>query len=92
MTGVERDERAVDAARAQGDGPTYVQADVRAYQPEDESFDAVIVLSQSFGYFDPDANRAVLARLGRASSAAGLLVTFQSRGMSTKTLLFPSRK
>ena len=74
VTGIERDEPAVLAARAQGGGPDYVQADVRAYQPEPGSCDAAVILSQSFGYFDPDTNRAVLARLGVGLRPGGRIV------------------
>ena len=47
---------------------------MRAYQPVTESCDAVIILSQSFGYFDPDVNRDVLARLGGGLRAGGRVV------------------
>ncbi len=74
VTGIERDEQAIRAARAQGGGPDYLQADLRVYQPTPGSCDAVIVLSQSFGYFDPDTNRAVLARLGAGLRPGGRVV------------------
>ncbi len=74
VTGIERDARAVDAARAQNGGPTYLRADVRDYQPEHASFDAIVILSQSFGYFDPDTNQALLARMGEGLRDGGRLV------------------
>ena len=74
VTGVERDARAVAAARGQSGGPAYVQTDVRDYQPEPGACDAVIVMSQSFGYFEAEANRVVLARLGKALRPGGRLI------------------
>ncbi len=74
VTGVERDAQAVHAARARGSGPEYIQTDVRAYRPEPDSFDAVILLAQSFGYFDPDTNLALLARLGVGLRVGGRTV------------------
>lgn len=74
VTGVERDGHAIAVALAKGGGPAYVQADARDYQPAPESFDAVVILSQSFGYFDPDTNRAGLARFGQALRPGGRLV------------------
>ena len=66
--------RGVDAAREQNGGPTYVCSDVRDYRPDPASFDAMVILSQSFGYFDPDTNRALVARLGEALRLGGRLV------------------
>ena len=74
VTGVDRDEKAIAAARERGGGPTYVQADVRDYLPVLGSFDAVVIMSQSFGYFDADTNGHLLARLGRALRADGRLI------------------
>ena len=74
VIGVERDAMALATARAQAGGPVYVQADVRDYRPEPAAFDAVIVMSQSFGYFDADTNRALLSRLGEALRPAGRLI------------------
>ena len=74
VTGVERDPQAVAVARGKGGGPVYVQADVRAYRPAAGSLDAAVIMSQSFGYFDPDTNRDLLARLGEALRPAGRLV------------------
>ena len=74
VTGVERDPRAVAAAREHGGGPNYVQADVRDYRPDPASADAAVIMSQSFGYFDPDTNRDLLARLGQALRPGGRLV------------------
>ena len=74
VTGVERDAHAVAVARKQGGGPEYVQADVRDFRPAPGAFDAAVVMSQSFGYFDPDTNRALLAQLGKGLRPGGRLV------------------
>jgi SAM-dependent methyltransferase len=74
VTGVERDPQAVTTARELGGGPVYVQADLREYQPESGAFDAVIVMSQSFGYFDATTNRKVLERLAAALRREGRII------------------
>lgn len=74
VTGIERNVHAVEVARGRDGGPRYLQHDVRDYRPEPASFDAAVILSQSFGYFDPEANRLLLARLGAALRAGGRLL------------------
>lgn len=55
VIGVERDHEAVLRARELSSTATYVEADVLRYSP-DAVVDAVIVMSQSFGYFDSTTN------------------------------------
>lgn len=74
VTGFERDAGALAIAREKGGGPLYLAGDIRDYQPPAESFDAVIVLSQSFGYFDPETNLGILRRLGTALREGGHLI------------------
>lgn len=74
VTGVERDGGALTRAREMGGGPSYVQADLRDYQPEDSAYDLAIVMSQSFGYFDAATNRCVLQRLGGAVREGGRII------------------
>ena len=74
VTGVERDTHAVATAREQAGGPTYVQADVRDYQPGVAAFDAVAIMSQSFGYFDPATNANLLGKLATALRPEGRLL------------------
>ena len=57
VTGVDRDANMISKARELGGGPEYVVADIRDYAPDRGVFDAAIVMSQSFGYFDPATNR-----------------------------------
>jgi SAM-dependent methyltransferase len=63
VIGVDRDAHAIAKARELAGGPSYVHADIREYRPAPGTFDAAIVMSQSFGYFDPTTNRDVLGRL-----------------------------
>jgi SAM-dependent methyltransferase len=63
VTGVERDAAAIAKAHELGEGPKYVQADVREYRPATANYDVAIVMSQSFGHFDNETNRELLARL-----------------------------
>src|SRR6266516_7942199 len=53
VIGVDRDADAIAEARELAGGPSYVHADIRDYQPEHGTFDVVIIMSKSFGYFDP---------------------------------------
>ncbi|HEX8897813.1 MAG TPA: class I SAM-dependent methyltransferase [Chthoniobacterales bacterium] len=62
VTGIERDVLAIGKARELGGGPDYVQADVRSYRPNNSASDVVIIMSQSFGYFDNETNRELLGR------------------------------
>jgi len=74
VTGMERDELALTRARELGGGPRYVRADIQHYQPPSSTYDLVIVMSQSFGYFDPATNRGVLQRLARAVRDGGRII------------------
>lgn len=74
VVGVERDHDAIAEARKLGGGPTYVQADIRDYSPKPGGFDAAIVMSQSFGYFDATTNLNVLRRLATGVRQGGRVV------------------
>ena len=74
VTAIDRDPNAIAIARQLGGGPDYVVADIRDFQPSPESFDAVIVMGQSFGHFDATTNRDVLQRLARAVRKRGLII------------------
>jgi SAM-dependent methyltransferase len=74
VTAVERDQVAIAEARAIGGRPTYVQADVRDYEPEQSAYDLAIIMSQSFGYFDPATNRSVLTRIADGLRTGGRVV------------------
>jgi len=63
VTGIDRDTDAIAKARELGGGPNYIVADIRDYQPAPETFDAAIVMGQSFGHFDAGTNRDILRRL-----------------------------
>ena len=74
VTGVDRDANMISKARELGGGPEYVVADIRDYAPDRGAFDAVIVMSQSFGYFDSATNRDVLSRLATAVRGRGCII------------------
>lgn len=74
VTGVERDVLAIEKARALNAGPEYVQADVRDYEPKPDAYDLVIIMSQSFGYFDASTNRDLLGRLTYGLRKGGRLI------------------
>lgn len=74
VTGVERDPGAVAKARELAGGPSYLLADVRDYQPECSAYDVVIIMSQSFGYFDAVTNRHLLGRITKALRKEGRVI------------------
>ena len=74
VTGIDRDADAIEKARELGGGPTYVVANVRDYQPTPEEFDAVIVMGQSFGHFDPETNRDILQKLAESVREGGRVI------------------
>jgi SAM-dependent methyltransferase len=63
VVGVERDAEAIAKARELAGGPVYVHTDLRDYRPQANAADVVIVMGQSFGYFDAATNRDELRRL-----------------------------
>jgi SAM-dependent methyltransferase len=74
VTGVERDAAAMARARELAGGPSYIQADVRDYQPDVCAYDLAIVMSQSFGYFDATTNRDLLRRLASGVREGGRVI------------------
>jgi SAM-dependent methyltransferase len=74
VTGVERDALAIARARELAGGPSYLQTDVRDYQPAISAYDLAIVMSQSFGHFDAATNRDVLRRLATGVREGGRVV------------------
>lgn len=74
VIGVDRDATALARARELGGGATYLQADVTSYRPAHNAYDLVIVMSQSFGHFDPKENRELLARLAASLHPQGRLI------------------
>jgi len=74
VTGVERDALAIARARELAGGPSYIQTDVRDYQPDICAFDLAIVMSQSFGHFDAATNRDLLRRLATGVREGGRVV------------------
>jgi SAM-dependent methyltransferase len=74
VTGVERDAAAVAKAREMGGGPSYIQLNVRDYQPAAAAYDLAIVMAQSFGHFDAAVNHDLLQRMANGIRAAGRII------------------
>jgi SAM-dependent methyltransferase len=74
VIGIDRDVEIIAEGRKLGGGPEYIVADIRDYAPEQGAFDMVIVMSQSFGYFDAETNRDVLFRLANGVRAGGRVI------------------
>lgn len=74
VTAVERDARMIQIARAQSKGPAFIETDLRAYQPSPGSFAGIIIMCQSFGYYESATNQDVLNRLGSALQPGGRMI------------------
>jgi SAM-dependent methyltransferase len=74
VTGIDRDQEAIAKARELGGGPNYVATDVREYEPAPKSFDAAIIMGQSFGHFDAATNRKILSRLASVVRDRGRVI------------------
>jgi D-alanine-D-alanine ligase len=72
-------------AQAAGLAVRFHEADARALPVDDESFDAALVLGNSFGYFDrPSDDELMLREIHRALRASGKLLLDVSDGAHVK--------
>jgi SAM-dependent methyltransferase len=74
VVGVDRDGDVIETAARQVPEARFMQADQRTLEGVSGPFDAVLVLWQSFGYFDRDENDAVLGRLATVLRPGGRLL------------------
>jgi SAM-dependent methyltransferase len=75
MVGVDIDGVALERAQARASVPvTYLQRDMREVGKLPGSFDAALCLWQSFGYFDAEANRSVLAGIAQKLRPGGRFI------------------
>jgi SAM-dependent methyltransferase len=74
VMGLDRSPQALCTAVGHGRGTRYVQGDMRAILFADGSFDAVVCLWQSFGYFDEATNRQVLRAMRKVLAPNGRLI------------------
>ena len=74
VTGIERDPAAVKFSVQAGGGPTYIEADILTYRLESESFDAVVLMGQSFGFGTAHENQAILDSLAKSLRAGGRIL------------------
>jgi SAM-dependent methyltransferase len=81
VTGLDNNAKFIELARSraaeQGVSVDYVEGDLREL-PFEGRFDALINWFSSFGYFDDDTNRRVLARFRRALKPGGVLLLEQA--------------
>jgi len=81
VTGLDKSARFIELARSraaeQGLSVEYVEGDLREL-PFDGRFDALVNWFSSFGYFDDDTNRQVLAGFRRALRPGGVLLLEQA--------------
>jgi SAM-dependent methyltransferase len=85
VTGVDRDDAVLAEARAQAPDVDFRALDVRELRRLDGEFDATINMWQSFGWFDEETNRDVLAATAEKLRPQGRLVidTFDRRFFET---------
>jgi SAM-dependent methyltransferase len=75
VTGVDTNAAALTAARCASEATiTYLQHDMRHLDALPGTFDAVICLWQSFGYFDAATNAAILGQITQKLRPSGRLV------------------
>src|SRR5437588_4895685 len=74
VAGIDRDANAIATAREFGAGPNYIVGDVRNYEPTSRTFDAAIVMGQSFGHFDEATNCNILRRLADSIRKRGRII------------------
>ena len=71
---IDRDVAAIATARDRDAGASYIVADIREYESQPESFDAAIIMGQSFGHFDDATNRKILSSLAGAVRNSGRII------------------
>lgn len=75
IVGIDLDEQALAIAQQQGNqNVQYIRQDMRHLERLDKTFDAVICLWQSFGYFDKATNETVLSQMSRVLNPRGRLI------------------
>lgn len=74
VTGIDRDATAVAMASERCPGGRFIELDQRDLARLDETFDAAVVLWQSFGYFDSPTNDEVLAAIASVLRPGGRLM------------------
>lgn len=74
VTGVEREARVIEDARRRVPAVEFLRLDMRRLDTIARSFDAVLSLWQSFGYFSEEANTDMLRSMAAKVSPTGRLV------------------
>lgn len=74
MVGIDRDSNLIAEAQAKFPKSEFICMDMRHLDDLHEEFDAVICMWQSFGYFDEDTNREVLAKMAELVVPSGRII------------------
>lgn len=74
VTGIDRDANAIEAARSSVPDASFVVLDQRDLASLEGSYDAALILWQSFGYFDAPTNDQVLADIASLLRPGGRLL------------------
>ncbi len=93
-TGLDLSEALLERARESDLATPLVRGDIRELPFRDGTFDLVVNLFTSFGYFDTDAeHRAVIREVGRATAAGGtFILDFLNADLVERTLVPYDRK
>ena len=86
ITGIDLNQEALDKAKkASNDNASYHNMDMRCLNDLQDSFDAIINLWQSFGYFDDATNKDILRQMSSKLNPKGrLILDIYNRGFFEK--------
>jgi len=74
VTGIDRNKDALRLAEKRSERVTFLEWDMRQIGELEDTFDAVVNLWASFGYFDHDTNADILTQIHRRMRPAGLFI------------------
>ena len=74
IAGLDRNADALSVARKRCPAGQFVERDMREIDAPDRSFDAIICMWQSFGYFDEETNAGILKKMVQSLAGHGRLI------------------
>ncbi len=75
VIGIDRDEGALTQAREYGNkNTTYIKKDMRELNSLEESYDGIINLWHSFGYFDKETNETIISEISSLLRDSGIFI------------------